>query len=141
VGYQLETSMRSYDVVARFGGDEFVALCLGCAHDDITIPVERIQQGIDDMALEFEGCPIPVTVSIGAAVRHSLFEESDPRELFSAADECLYHAKASAESAWKVELGSGCSAIPEPVQLIPRDPMTGQTTFRQDEHQREKSVD
>ena len=141
VGYQLETSMRSYDVVARFGGDEFVALCLGCAHGDINIPVERIQQGIDEMALEFEDCPIPVTVSIGAAVRHSHFDESDPRELFSAADECLYHAKASTESAWKVELGAGCSGIPEPVQLIPRNRMTDHTTFLQDEHQREKSID
>lgn len=120
VGHELEASMRSYDVVARFGGDEFVALCLGCSDGDIAIPVERIQQGINDMQLVFEERAIPVTVSIGAAVRHNGFESSDPRELFSAADECLYHAKASAETAWKVELGSGCSGIPEPVRPVSR---------------------
>ena len=121
VGHELEASMRSYDVVARFGGDEFVALCLGCSAGDITIPVERIQRSVQDIDLAFEGSPLPVTVSIGAAVRHDGFESSDPRELFSAADECMYHAKASPESAWKVELGQGCPGIPEPVRFVCRD--------------------
>jgi len=117
VAAQLESSMRSYDLVARFGGDEFVALCLGCAHGDISIPVARIQQGIAAMNPDYEGQSIPVTASIGAAVRHDGFADSDPRELFSAADECLYHAKASAESAWKVEFGSENTGIPEPIKF------------------------
>jgi len=121
VGHQLESSMRSYDVVARFGGDEFVALCLGCAAGNIAIPIERIQQAIAAMDLTFEGTPIPVSVSIGAAVRHNAFETSDPRDLFSAADECLYHAKASRESAWKVELGTEYTGVPEPVQFDVKD--------------------
>jgi len=115
VSHELEASVRSYDVVARFGGDEFVALCLGCSSGDITIPVKRIQQGISNMNLMFEDSQIPVTISIGAAVRHSGFQSSAPLDLFSAADECLYHAKASPESSWKVELGDGHSEIPEPV--------------------------
>ncbi len=119
IGHQLEASMRSYDVVARFGGDEFVALCLGCSAGDIAIPVERIQRGISELEICFEGQPIHVTASIGAAVRHDGFDMSDPRELFSAADECLYHAKASPESAWRVELGGGCSGIPEPLRFTP----------------------
>ncbi len=130
VANELEVSTRSYDVVARFGGDEFVALCLGCAPGDIAIPIRRIQQGIAGMDLVFDGCPIPVAVSIGAAVRHADFDKSDPRELFSAADECLYHAKASAESAWKVELGPDCSGIPEPVSPMGTRPpsLYGSTT-------------
>ena len=121
VGHELEASMGSYDVVARFGGDEFVALCLGCTAGNIAIPIERIQQGINSMNLAFEAGTIPVSVSIGAAVRHDGFDSSDPRELFSAADECLYHAKASPESAWNVELGSTCSGVPEPVRLMPSE--------------------
>ncbi len=121
VGHELEASMRSYDVVARFGGDEFVALCLGCSAGDIDIPVERIQRSVNDINLVFEGRQITVTVSIGAAVRHDGFESSDPRELFSAADECMYHAKASPQPAWKVELGDGYSGIPEPVGVVARD--------------------
>lgn len=117
VGHELEHSVRSYDVVARFGGDEFVALCLGCAPGNIAIPIERIQQSIAAMNLSWEGVPIPVSVSIGAAIRHDAFETSDPRELFSAADECLYHAKATSDMAWKVELGQGHTGIPEPVQF------------------------
>ena len=119
VGHEMEASVRSYDVVARLGGDEFVALCLGCDPETIVIPVERIQQSIGLMNLTVDGDPVPVTASIGAAVRHDGFDQSDPRELFSAADECLYHAKASRESAWKVELGTDCSGIPEPVRYVP----------------------
>ena len=117
VAHELETSVRSYDVVARFGGDEFVALCLGCSSGDIAIPIERIQQGIRNLNLLFEDSPIPVTISIGAAVRHNGFQSSAPLDLFSAADECLYQAKASPEAAWKVELGDGYSEIAEPVRF------------------------
>ncbi len=122
VGHELESSVRSYDVVARFGGDEFVALCLGCAAGDLTIPIQRIQQGIAAMNLSYQGLPIPISVSIGAAVRHDGFDTSDSRELFSAADECLYHAKATQESAWKVELGREHPGIPEPVRSVSRHP-------------------
>jgi|GEM_PF-788942 len=117
VGDKLEDSVRSYDVVARFGGDEFVALCLGLAPGDISIPIERIQKGIASMNLSWEETIIPVSVSIGAAVRHDGFDTSDPRDLFSAADECLYHAKATPQSAWKVELGGGHTGIPEAIQF------------------------
>jgi len=125
VGRELEASMRSYDVVARFGGDEFVALCLGCDPGNIAIPIDRIRGGISCLDLSLEECPVPVTASIGAAVRHDGFEGSDPRELFSAADECLYHAKASSESAWRVEIGKGCSGVPEPVRCVSRDRQPG----------------
>lgn len=117
IGHELESSMRSYDVVARLGGDEFVALCLDCSAGDIAIPIGRIHQGIAELQLEYQGTEIPVTASIGAAVRHGGFDTSDPRELFAAADACLYHAKASAETAWKVEIGGKCSGTMEPVRL------------------------
>ena len=115
VACELEMSLRSYDVVARFGGDEFVALCLGCDPGQIVLPIERVLQGIAGLNLTFDECPIPVSASIGAAVRHDGFHASDPHDLFAAADECLYHAKASVESAWKVELGVQSGGLPEPV--------------------------
>ncbi|MCA9050812.1 MAG: GGDEF domain-containing protein [Planctomycetaceae bacterium] len=117
VGRQLEVSMRSYDVVARFGGDEFVALCLGCGPGDIRIPVTRLLASLKEIQVPVgDGTTDVVTVgaSIGAAVRHSGFRDNAPEDLFVAADRCLYEAKKSRDSAWKVELGGG-SSEPQPI--------------------------
>jgi len=39
VGACLRRHLRSYDVVARFGGDEFAAICCGCELEDIDVPI------------------------------------------------------------------------------------------------------
>ncbi|APZ93045.1 GGDEF domain-containing protein [Fuerstiella marisgermanici] len=115
VGRKLEVAMRSYDVVARFGGDEFVALCLGCAPGDIEIPVSRLLNSIGEIALNVDGDRVHVEASVGAAVRHGGFSESLPEELFVAADNCLYEAKKSSRNAWRVEFGTGNEPTPEPI--------------------------
>lgn len=115
VGERLEISMRSYDVVARFGGDEFVALCLGCAPEDIQIPVSRLLNSIADIEIEANGDTIRIEASVGAAVRHCNFDGSLPEELFVAADSCLYEAKRSNENAWRIEYGPCEEPSAEPV--------------------------
>lgn len=116
VGLTLEAAMRSYDVVARLGGDEFVALCVGCERGDIAIPLSRIQKSINDLEVEFARTTVNVSVSIGAAVRHEGFENSSPSDLFAAADDCLYQAKASSDQIWLTEFGSGCPGTSTPVR-------------------------
>ena len=113
VAHQLESSMRSYDVVARLGGDEFVALCLGCAPGQIAIPVRRIQDSLSQVTLSVDGQSIRPQVSIGAAIRHSDFGNTTPCELFAAADDCLYRAKACSDSAWVVEMGLQDQSTPK----------------------------
>lgn len=117
VGRQLEISMRSYDVVARFGGDEFVALCLGCSPGAIEIPIKRLLDSLSEIEVEVEGATIKVAASIGAAVRHSHFGNTLPEDLFVAADKCLYEAKKSISNSWKVEFGRDINSGPEPVML------------------------
>ena len=107
VGMELESAMRSYDVVARFGGDEFVALCLGCGPENIQIPIARLHEGLSRIEMEFEGVQVTARGSIGAAVRHGNFKDSSPEELFAAADNCLYEAKKKRGSARKIEFGCG----------------------------------
>ncbi|WP_197444240.1 GGDEF domain-containing protein [Maioricimonas rarisocia] len=106
----LETGLRSYDVVARYGGDEFVALCLDCRAGEIDVPIRRIQQGLARQRFEFGGTRVSVSVSVGAAVRHDGFEDNDPRELFAAADDCLYRAKRSSADAYVIEFGADSDA-------------------------------
>ncbi|MCP4785069.1 MAG: GGDEF domain-containing protein [Fuerstiella sp.] len=115
VGQKLELSMRSYDVVARFGGDEFVALCLGCAPGDVEIPVSRLRRSLEEINVTVGGQRLKVAASVGAAVRHGDFLDSKSEDLFTAADDCLYRAKKSSERAWKIEFEAGNEPVPEPV--------------------------
>jgi len=103
----LEQALRSYDVLARYGGDEFTALCLGCRPTEIDIPLQRIMQAINSSPAGREGIPVPLSASVGAAVRHDDFDNSDPGDLFVAADQCMYQSKHSRAGAYRIEFGSG----------------------------------
>lgn len=94
VAYTLEKSLRSYDLVSRYGGDEFICLMIGLRPKDIMIPLRRMQARLRQMTFpQRHLCP-PVTISMGAAVCHSGFDKYEPHALIEAADRCLYRAKA-----------------------------------------------
>jgi len=126
----LETGLRSYDVVARYGGDEFVALCLDCRPGEIDVPIRRIRQTLARRQFEFDGTRVPVTISVGAAVRHDGFEHSDPRELFAAADDCLYRAKRSTADAYVIEFGADSDETVRYVDTSLQDSQVGAAFVR-----------
>ncbi|MDA7978481.1 MAG: GGDEF domain-containing protein [Pirellulales bacterium] len=106
VGHILEKTLRSYDVVARYGGDEFVALCLDCQPRDIEIPITRFQETLSASTIKYGEQELHVTASIGAAVRHDEFYTSTPSELFAAADECVYQSKRAGTGARVIEFST-----------------------------------
>jgi diguanylate cyclase (GGDEF)-like protein len=93
VGRCLQSTMRSYDHVARFGGDEFAVVCCGCRPDEIDLPLMRLQQGIRELQQNSSPAFANVTVSIGAAVTHDVRSVHQADILIDAADQCLYRAK------------------------------------------------
>jgi diguanylate cyclase (GGDEF)-like protein len=102
VASKLEGSLRSYDVLARYGGDEFVALCVGCRPGEIEIPIRRIFHSLRTSPPTLQREPVPLLASVGAAVRHDRFSDSSPADLFAVADRCLYDAKQTRGKAmWK----------------------------------------
>ncbi|MFK7820672.1 MAG: diguanylate cyclase [Planctomycetaceae bacterium] len=114
----LEESLRSYDILARYGGDEFVALCVGCRPGEIGIPIQRIQEKLLSADFSFDGNQFDVALSIGAAVRHDEFSSATPVELFRAADECMYLAKGSDEYAYICEFGEDYDSNPKPLRRL-----------------------
>jgi diguanylate cyclase (GGDEF)-like protein len=84
------SSMRSSDVFARFGGEEFVAM-LPCSLADATVAAERVRLAFQAAAGMVAGCPLAATVSVGAA---SAALCADVAALLAAADQALYRAKA-----------------------------------------------
>ena len=90
---RVQDSLPSTDLVARWGGEEFVTLLRNCPiHDGLTI-AEKIRGRIADTPFEDSGF---ATVSIGAA---ELTPDDDLDSWLGRADEALYKAKRSGRNA------------------------------------------
>jgi diguanylate cyclase (GGDEF)-like protein len=83
-------SLRASDVVARFGGEEFVAILPGSMSEAKTV-AERVRTAFEAAAGTIAGHPVAATVSVGAA---SAAGGADVATLLTAADKALYEAKA-----------------------------------------------
>jgi diguanylate cyclase (GGDEF)-like protein len=89
-------ALRDVDVLARYGGEELVALLPETAPEEAWRAAERVRLGVEAMRLTAQGPEGPVvvkcTASIGVATFPSTSIDSAPA-LVQAADECLYEAK------------------------------------------------
>lgn len=84
---------RESDLVARFGGEEFVVLLPGADAAAAREVAERIQQAVVALALPHDGAPWGiVTVSFGVASMRPQREQA-PAELVRRADRAMYRAK------------------------------------------------
>jgi len=89
----LRRTLRLYDVVARFGGDEFAALCCNCDPAGIVAPVTRLLSSARELPLPCRTNDLQVSASIGAAVVTGGFDRLSIDDVIEAADECLYASK------------------------------------------------
>lgn len=85
--------VRSHDVAARFGGEEFIILLPETPLNGAVAVAERIRAAVESCNFEPFGCNLRVTVSSGIADYPNCGTE--PEELIKRADEALYQAKTS----------------------------------------------
>jgi len=89
----LRSSVREYDVVARFGGEEFAILLPEATSEKAFERAEFIRKTIEanSFVIPTSVDPIKVTMSLGVATRDD-FEQSG-EEIIHNADTALYHSK------------------------------------------------
>jgi diguanylate cyclase (GGDEF)-like protein len=93
VARRLKSALRSYDVLGRIGGEEFVAVVPACGPEDLTSVGERLRSVVASTPVVVnEDLVLPVTVSVGLAASVK-GEEATGDKLLMVADAALYRAK------------------------------------------------
>jgi diguanylate cyclase (GGDEF)-like protein len=92
VASRLRNAVRSADLVARIGGDEFAVLCEDLADDEqANFVVRRIAATLAE-EIELDGEPWPVSASVGCAI--DVGSSDSGEALLDRADRAMYRVKA-----------------------------------------------
>ncbi|WP_158515150.1 sensor domain-containing diguanylate cyclase [Bordetella sp. H567] len=91
VGEILTSSVREHDLVARFGGEEFVILLAGASPNAVLATAERMRRNVQETPIEYHQATIRITISLGIAVAGA--RDGDIQAIIESADHALYRAK------------------------------------------------
>lgn len=89
---RISSSVRTYDTVGRFGGEEFLIVLPGCDAQTALRQAERICESLAGEALDLSGEALRLTLSIGVTSAGQC-PAGDAAALVHAADVALYQAK------------------------------------------------
>jgi len=87
---RISGSTRPYDILGRYGGEEFLLILPGTGEENAAIVCERILDNVQARPFCIDGLSIGVTISIGLATWSG---REDVDKLVGAADKALYMAK------------------------------------------------
>ncbi|MCF3629361.1 GGDEF domain-containing protein [Thalassospiraceae bacterium LMO-SO8] len=90
VGGVLRAHVRSGDLDARIGGEEFALGCFGSPLEETRQLAERLRREIEQMGMTHDGRPLTVTLSFGVTERAP---GQTAEQMFDDADRALYEAK------------------------------------------------
>lgn len=93
IAQSIKDSVRTTDVLARYGGDEFVVLMTHTSTEQARMAAERIRTAIHNTSFDMKSNRISTTVSVGIAS----FPDgvTDAAEVLDKADIALYKSKQS----------------------------------------------
>ena len=92
--------MRGIDTVARFGGDEFVAMMSGISQPDECEHAAR--HIIEAFSQPFTHNAVTATIGVSIGVAVAPLHGRDPSQLLDMADRALYEAKNQGRNRYKM---------------------------------------
>lgn len=112
---RLLASVRSYDFVGRYGGEEFLVVLNNCDPSFALARAEEIRNTIAQRPMQTVAGAVPVTVSLGLLLSHE-WGALSVEELLRETDNALYAAKAA---------GRNCVRLASPTAVlgVPRLPV------------------
>lgn len=121
IARRCRANLRNIDIVARYGGDEFVFLLLESDEATALPAAQRILSAITSAPFETDGGPVNLTVSMGMAQLDD--HTRDLTTMIKHADQALYRAKQTGRNmicVWEfrpgVEQSSNPASSTRPVQ-------------------------
>ncbi|WP_043330144.1 GGDEF domain-containing protein [Curvibacter gracilis] len=93
VAQRAQARLRGADLLARFGGEEFLALLPATTVEGAQAVAEGIRRAVGDQPMVVNGVSIPVTISIGV---HAAIPTEGPtaaEAMIALSDQALYDAK------------------------------------------------
>lgn len=100
IAKSLQKNLRDSDFIARFGGEEFVALMPETSVNEAKIVAEKLRKKVEGSPFNFKKEPVQITISFGI----SEFAQGETLdEVFARADKALYKAKENGRN--QIQLG------------------------------------
>lgn len=90
---RMRHALRDYDLIGRYGGEEFVVIT-PIDQVDATVVYQRVCDNISRTPFLIDEHIIKVTISCGVSVYHNE-DRNDESLVLARADKALYHAKES----------------------------------------------
>jgi len=92
VAQRLKSSMRRYDKIGRYGGDEFIAVFPRCGSKQIKSVAERLRLSVSSKDINTSAGPLKITISLGATCSEN-HPSISSEELIKTSDRALIDAK------------------------------------------------
>lgn len=109
-------TLRPYDVIGRYGGEEFLIIAPGCELELTQKLAERIRLAICDEPVDLGDENLVVTMSLGATLGTA---DSDPEFLVEMADAAMYQAKRNGRNRSEISLELPDEATTETATVVP----------------------
>lgn len=101
---RIERTLRPYDTMGRYGGEEFLVVLPGCDGQATAHLGDRLRLAVGERPVLVPEAMVPVTLSLGAASLADLGLTTDAETLLKVADSALYRAKRGGRN--RVERGT-----------------------------------
>lgn len=92
VSMRLKHSLRKYDKIGRYGGDEILVVLPNCSQQNIAQIAERLREVICKNKIKTDAGLLDITISLGGASTQALSKRT-VKNLLQASDSALYLAK------------------------------------------------